>query len=795
MTLRDRTFFRISLLLFLLIAAINAAESYFEFWHRENDTRKVVETRVIFLAQAMDPLILQNNHEGLHNMLERLKGLHSGVKIAFIEKDQELYLSSSPMEIPPVYWRQRNPSDSGLLIRKFQDKEGEELLDVSVPIGENTPYVLHAVLVKSALRSGAGLAAWTISGLGFLAFLITIPLALSIANHTTKEVDLLTKKLSDHRDQLENLVKERTTALKRFEHIASVTTDHMSFIDTNYIYRAVNNSYLDAFKKSQEEIVGSSIAEIHGIDVFESGIKDFIDKCLQGESIQYQAWFDFPGLGRQLMDVAYFPFKEDDGKISGVVVSSRDITEKMQAEDLLRESEERFRTLFSGVSVGVAIYDAVDNGQDFVFLDYNPAGQKIDNSSAEEAIGRKITEVFPGAEEFGILGVFQRVWESGIPEEHPVSIYKDSTISAWRHNYVFKLPSGEVVAVYTDETARMQAKEHLQAQHDRFTAVMDSLDAVVYVADMETHELLFANKLVRDQFGDCIGKPCWQAIQVGQSGPCDFCTNDRLLDQQGRPREPWIWEVQNTADKQWYQCRDQAISWPDGRLVRMEIATNITDRKLTEQKIESSLKEKDVLLREIHHRVKNNMQVVTSLLNLQARKISDEQALTAIRESQDRIHVMSLVHESLYQSDDLNSIAMKQYFTRLADDIARLHSASAKSIQYQVVTDDVTLCINDAIPVGLIANELLTNAFKHAFADGSPGKVQIVLQKMATGKMELIVSDNGVGIPESVNPLESKTLGLQLVIRLTEGQLGGTFEVVRESGSAFHIQFGPEQAG
>lgn len=116
--------------------------------------------------------------------------------------------------------------------------------------------------------------------------------------------------------------------------------------------------------------------------------------------------------------------------------------------------------------------------------------------------------------------------------------------------------------------------------------ILDSIDALVYVADMETYELIFCNKFGRDIWGETQGKICWQVLQEGQDGPCEFCTNGRLLDKDGSPTGVYVWEFQNTVDKRWYQCRDQAIYWVDGRLVRMEIATDITQRKLAEEELE-----------------------------------------------------------------------------------------------------------------------------------------------------------------------------------------------------------------
>ena len=137
----------------------------------------------------------------------------------------------------------------------------------------------------------------------------------------------------------------------------------------------------------------------------------------------------------------------------------RNIAGRKRAEDALQESEERFRELFDNTNSGIAVYEAIENGADFVFKDFNRAAQRIDQTSQQAVLGRRVTEVFPGVREMGLLEVFQRVWRTGQAEHHPMTLYRDERITGWRENYVYRLPSGEVVAVYDDVTPRRQAEE------------------------------------------------------------------------------------------------------------------------------------------------------------------------------------------------------------------------------------------------------------------------------------------------------------------------------------------------
>lgn len=138
----------------------------------------------------------------------------------------------------------------------------------------------------------------------------------------------------------------------------------------------------------------------------------------------------------------------------------------------------------------------------------------------------------------------------------------------------------------------------LLMQYKAVATILDSLDALVYVSDLKTHEMLFVNSYGKSICGeDVVGKPCWQVLQTGTQGPCAFCTNDRLVDEQGRPTGVHVWEFQNTVNGHWYQCRDQAIRWIDGRLVRMEIATDITDRKRLEEELREAKQRAEDLAR------------------------------------------------------------------------------------------------------------------------------------------------------------------------------------------------------
>jgi PAS domain S-box-containing protein len=218
------------------------------------------------------------------------------------------------------------------------------------------------------------------------------------------------------------------------------------------------------------------------------------------------------------------------------------------------------------------------------------------------------------------------------------------------------------------------------------------------------------------------------------------------------------------------------------------IVEDITERKEAEEMLKTSLVEKELLLREIHHRVKNNLQIISSLLNLQSRHVKDEPALDMFHESRDRVRSMALVHEKLYKSDDLANVDFCEYIRSLGRHLLMSYGINSTAIDLDVSVRDVFLDINTSIPCGLIINELISNSLKHAFSGRAQGKICVVLRSEKNGKLKLLVSDDGVGLPKGLDVTQTESLGLQLVTMLVE-QLQGTLNLDNNKGAAFEIVF------
>lgn len=225
------------------------------------------------------------------------------------------------------------------------------------------------------------------------------------------------------------------------------------------------------------------------------------------------------------------------------------------------------------------------------------------------------------------------------------------------------------------------------------------------------------------------------------------------------------------------------------------IVRDITKRKQAKKKLESTLKEKELLLREVHHRVKNNLQIISGLLDLSIMRTQNQEIINALQDSRSRIHTMSLIHEQLYKSERFDKVNMIKNIRELMDTQIAFYTHKGISIRPVIEGAEVYLTINQAIPCALVLNELVSNAFKHAFKERERGTITVSARRTADDSILIMVKDDGVGIPESVDINRLNTLGLKLVRNLVQNQLKGSIKVNRDNGTEIVLQFKTTQEG
>jgi PAS domain S-box-containing protein len=351
----------------------------------------------------------------------------------------------------------------------------------------------------------------------------------------------------------------------------------------------------------------------------------------------------------------------------------------------------------------------------------------------------------------------------------------------------------EVIVIYsiiksyeTSEVKLGKSNELLQYQ---FQSMFDNSSDALFLMDMMKSKIVKANKRAVDLF------EMEKESDFFDYGGLDFHKTEPSLKELEAIRtilfEKGLYEGEilysTNLGKEFWGALAIRLIYIGGKPFQSIRVTDISERKKAEQYTKSSLQEKEILLAEIHHRVKNNMAVISGLIGLQSSYVQDEKAKELFEESRNRIHSMALIHDKLYQHETFAKIEFCAYINDLVDYIKSSYNSTETDVVFNVTCNDIFLNIQQAVPCGLILNELISNAFKHAFKDRREGEVKIVCTKMG-GKFTMMVSDDGCGYDVEAKLRASSTLGLTLINALVD-QLSGTVKTTNHKGTAYYISF------
>jgi PAS domain S-box-containing protein len=495
--------------------------------------------------------------------------------------------------------------------------------------------------------------------------------------------------------------------------------------------------------------------------------------------------------------------RQSDGKLLAVETSGnllrdgrvmmilRDISSKKEIENALRESEERYRLLAETANDAII---TLNPRSEILFA--NQATGAIFGYPREEIVGRSLTMLVPDHHTQCHGSISKQCCRTdalrpGCQGFETEGKHKSGQAIPLEICFVECMLQGERIstAFIRDITQRRRSQEALQASEQRYRLLFERNLAGVYRATVDgcflecnesfarilgasSPEQMLAHNAAaffssQVDFAEFVAR----ARQAREQTSMEICR--RRID--GSP----VWVLENVS-----------LTTGDGGAIELLQGTvmDISDRRQAEERLKASLAEKEVLLKEVHHRVKNNLQIVSSLLALQSKEIRDPELLGPFRETENRVMSIALLHEELYRSKDLARIDFVEYLKTIIRHLASAYDFPVGRIRLAVDAGPLTLDLGTAVPCALIVSELISNALKHAFPDGRQGEVHVLVGSSADGQVTLAVGDNGVGLPPDNGPRGDRSLGLRLLATLVR-QLHGTVERRSDQGTEFLITF------
>ncbi|MEI7982158.1 MAG: PAS domain S-box protein [Bacteroidota bacterium] len=511
------------------------------------------------------------------------------------------------------------------------------------------------------------------------------------------------------------------------------------------------------------------------------------EKILQhGYSMVYQK--EYIRKDRTVFPVELHTFlvRNQSGENDGMWAIVRDITDRKNTEESLRKSEEKFRSIVESSPSAMYFYHLGEDNQ-LILTGANPASDLILGISHDSLLGKTIEQAFPGLATTAIPELYRKVARNEIgPQSFEIG-YEDERFSGFYYVHVFRTGPKEVTVDFIDISSRRQTEEALRLSEIEYRNTLNSLPDWIYVVDHQK-KITMVNTAVKEELirsgilPGCVGQEISDAFPLISRKTIDeiklvFDTGTVSVDEQqaelnGKTIHVEITRVPILKD-------DNVIK------VILMIRDRSKEKEIGELKRRNT-EQKEVLLREIHHRVKNNLAIVISLLNFQLRNNTSAELSRIIIDIQMRIRSMALIHEHLHRSENPDRIPLASYIESLIQMI--LSALPGHHLSLIKTLDPMDVSIETALPIGLIINELLTNAVKHAFPGGAHGQIHVGISKDENQVCTLLVGDNGIGLPESSAMDSEKSLGLYIIGLLTE-QLDGTVTIDRTNGTLFRIRF------
>jgi len=599
----------------------------------------------------------------------------------------------------------------------------------------------------------------------------------------------LERQLRKSNEQLMSEITTRKQAeneLRKFNTIFDNAGYGITIVDLEGKVSYVNTPFARMHGYTSGELIGKHLSIFHTEQQMAN-----VNRLI--EQLNREGSYVAEEVGHKRNDNTEFPtlmngtlVKDENGTPLFMAATAIDITEQKRAQEALRTSEEKFRTLAESAQCGITIFQ----GEKSIYN--NPAVTSFTGYTKEELEHMNFWDmVRPDFKELVKERGLNRQKGKPVPTRYEFPILTKNNEERWIDISVgnFEL-NGKPTVISTafDITERKQMEEALRESEEKYRSLVESTEDSIYLVDRDCR-YHFVNakalsRLGRLPLSNVIGRVYGEFHH--EEDTKEFTEKVEEVFKTGKYVQ---YEHRSLSGGKYFLRTLNPVRELDGRTLAVTVTSkDITDLMQAKEQIKRSLREKEVLLKEIHHRVKNNLQIISSLLSLQSESLKDKQAVEIFENSQNCIRSMALIHERLCQSEDLTRIDFKEYTQRLVDDLAASYQVDSDAIALTLDLDAL-LDIETAIPCGLMINELVSNALEHAFPEGRSGKISIAFHADKKGTFTLSISDDGIGFPKDVDFPTSGSMGLQLVCMLVE-QLEGTIELDRSGGTKFTITFG-----
>ena len=621
------------------------------------------------------------------------------------------------------------------------------------------------------------------------------------------------------------LLKDRLNSIENLSYYKDIIDRSSELI---YIYNAdykiveINKAVIKKFGYQKNELIGTT-----GKFLFDNEKNDYKLLCKKfeevlskGKTVKRDVWGKDKQGDFSLNEVVIRKTKHHDKEL--LIMTARDISQHKEYEEKLVDSEKRYKNLFERNLAG--IYRTKINGE---IVDCNNAFASIlGYDSKEELIGKVNASDLYLDKEHREKNIQKIIQKKSVRSNRIRLLKKDKTpIWVLISTAAIKVPVSDEIeymeGTFIDITEQVKAEEMLQRSQDSYRLLLDTSPFGIVLHD--NGNIIFTNHKAMEMMGvdkktditkltvfDFIHKRDYplakerirrtyagedipfQEYQLKKKDGEDMSVESKsnLIDFQGKAvLQISFHDVSQIKQMESQKLQAQLVQQINESLTReLKEKTKIQKKLIaSEDKLKASLMEKEVLLKEVHHRVKNNLQVISSIFNLQKNYSSNQTVRDILIESQNRIKSMAFIHESLYKTVDFARINFSEYAENLCYNLVKSYNSYGKTAELELKLQEVFLNLDFAIPCGLILNELITNAIKYAF-DGKEGGVITVKASESKQKVKIVIRDNGVGLPKDINFKDSNTLGFQLVNALVT-QLNGKVTLKVNKGTEYEIMF------